>query len=508
MNKLRLLSLFGALALVAIIISSLAASSIEITPSGGTAAVYSYQLVNQADNKLISVDNQSRQLNKRLSPGTYEVTVSQGNKSFFKLVTIKGLWGKTLVAANLQTEQQRTFVGDNPAACMNLLGTTLLSHDCGSTSGAVNTHVQPTSTQPAYIDTSPSPLGRIESTIKLKASALALFAKPTGEVEEDSPAAQHIVYAYDPAVAAFQPTDQATLTDLGRFISYSLQPYLAGFIAYDATYSHVLYYTSIHAKPINLTLEGPKTAGLTAFSLSAGANGEIAVAYAPDLSSGDGSGSSASATATEVVVYRSGGSNHYLFGSQYSVVQFCGGSNLCMLNTSANTLEVNGISGPQTTRVFNLRDVTHFIPSDQGFLAVRKNGLLKVDTNTKTGFIAYSFSKYQYCGLDTVVGGYIVCLTNPEGNNVALYLGQSAVDTDSIDKRVLELENNSNVVKLSIVGKIIYVVPKGDNLFNAATGTVAPNPAVQSGINQDITNAATKAGLDLKSYTLIITRPL
>ena len=506
-NKLLLLIPLGILALIALGVSIFAASAIEITPSGGTSSTYSYRILNQANGKLISEDSHSSKLKKRLGQGSYEVTVSQGTKTFFSLVSVKSRFGTTAVAASLQAEQKRTFVGDNPASCLNLLGATLLSHDCGSLNATVNTHVPATPKQPTYIDTTPSPFGNIVSTIKTTAGAVALFAKTGTSQGEDTPGLEYTAHTYDSLKPVFQPSDTAVLTDLKGIAAYRLQPYQAGFIAYDQAFSRILYYSSLHAKPATITLDTAKNPNMSAVSLDVSSSGEIAVAYTQNVESGDGTSVTTKPSITEVVVYKNGASTHAVFASQYSVVRYCGGTKLCMLNVSSNTLEVNELANGKAAQLFTVHGVTNLAVYDKGLLAVREDGLLRVDTATQTGFLAYSFGDYKYCGLDTVVNGHVICLTNPQGIKAALYLDPSGEDNSSIDKKVLQLEKYSNVAKLSIVGNIIYVIPKGEVVYNLATRSIAPDPAVQGPINRGIMAEASKIGIDA-SYTLIITRPL
>ncbi len=507
--KNRLILIAIALASVFIVYGLSQTSRLEITTTGGSQTNYSYAVMKQSNDKSSSTKSDSNVFSKTLATGSYEVKVTQGSLSSYAVVKTAGFFRTTKITADLKPELARSFVGDNPAVCMSLLGTTLLSNDCGGLSSDIYTHIPSTPTQPTYVDTALSPYGHFEGNARTKAGTLALFASqpPVPDNVDAAPPILHTVYTYDPTGATFQPKEKAVLDGLSSGESYSLQAYRDGFIAYDKQFTQVFYYASIHAKPVNITLEQPKTSGLNALSLSSNEKGELAVAYASAIEDEEASKNRNKSTNTEIIVSENDKSTHLTFNARYSTISYCG-ANLCMLNSDKHILEINTISGTSTNQIFAIHNVSKAATDDHGILALRQDGLLRIDPESKVGYIEYSLGRYQSCGLQASVNGPLLCLINPEGNNVVLHISQQANNTDSIDKKVLVLESYGDVNTLSIVGNVIYIVPKGVNIMDYVNKTNAPDPTVQGKINAGIMNAADKAGIDRNTYVINITQPL
>ena len=70
----------------------------------------------------------------------------------------------------------------------------------------------------------------------------------------------------------------------------------------------------------------------------------------------------------------------------------------------------------------------------------RGKDVVSLDVDKRTGLIDYSYGDYEFNGLRKDGFGYLLSLTNNKGRKVALYINQSASDTNKIDKKIAELQ--------------------------------------------------------------------
>jgi hypothetical protein len=89
---------------------------------------------------------------------------------------------------------------------------------------------------------------------------------------------------------------------------------------------------------------------------------------------------------------------------------------------------------------------------------------------------------------------------------MALIIDRTKTDQDSIDKKIQSLQKDPLVSGLSINHNYIYIVPKpAKETYQASLGIVAPDPAEQTQIDQNIRMKIGSLGIDLKTYDAIIT---
>ena len=482
-------------------------SRLSISVSGIPAGtMITYSLTDQHTNKTQLFQDSSGSISKIVARSSYEVVVKTDTTSYLQVIRTGWFMGNTDVAATPHSEFGRQFVGDNPDYCMDYLQSVLYSHGCNSTSGPIKVHIPASPDQPTYVETQYGANGYIESSAKIKEGNVVLLAipanseQPIGQVH-----VEHTLATYNLNGTAIVPTSQVALSSLDPSKSYSLEPYLSGFIAYDASFSQVWYYSSIHAKPSQITIEGPKTKGLEAAALTAAANGDIAMTYL-NIVPRDDSGAAGNKGVSEIVLYSNGASQHFVLNKEYSLARYCGSSWLCLLNSQSKTAEVRDITTKDLAVVFRLTGVTSLIEQNGAMLAVRADGLWSIDPNTQTGFMGYSFGKYQSCGVQTGGGGYLVCVSNG-GVKSALYLDPASANTDSIDKKIGTLRDLPEVATVSVYGKTLFIVPRGPSSYDPSTRSFGPNPDIQAGITSQINKALNSLGIDRKIYSVTITAP-
>src|SRR3990167_9250697 len=231
---------------------------ITIINTSGNQAV-SYALYNQGSKKTISFQSSSATVKKMVPRASYEVLVTQGQKSYFTVAKTKRFLGKTTLEVNLVEEKGRKFVGNYPEPCMKLVTATLVSYECGGLFGHIGLHVPADSDTPTYSVKNPSnpPDGNVESIIDTKEGAVA-FVK-TSAVTDDSKRSIDVHTAYYLG-ANLEIKEEVQWPGLAADKSYSFIPYQDGFIAYSSNYDQILLFTatSSQSKDITTTAKADK----------------------------------------------------------------------------------------------------------------------------------------------------------------------------------------------------------------------------------------------------------
>ncbi len=490
--------LFGTLAVLALfvifIVSRLSFIEINITDSSGQKVAY--ELLNQKDQKSKKAESISGKLKKLVWKGTWEVTARSSEKSYFGIIKTGGFLRTSEVVVSLENESKRQFIGMNPGSCMLYTGNVLISHSCSDTFINTKVHIPATSKQPTYVKTPPLPIGgNIEGIVKTGEGLLALIRSPYAVVSEDGES--HNIYKLSENLTS---TKSVSLTELDADKSYYISRYREGFIAYDTNFESIYYYPSINATPQIIEPGRPTDSDFGPLQVSTYSDSVVAT-YSNSIVGGDHD--KKVDPVAEVFISSNGReSKHFVFEKSYSSSQLCADDKLCLL--SDQKLEVYEISGKKPKLLYVITGVQSFASTASGLYIVRDSGVFKFDVGQKAGFMQYSFGDYEYCGIQTTEGGYVLCLINNRGQKVALYIDDSIKNTDSIDKKVAELSKLPEISNISVYDKYIYIVPNlGPSVYDKSKKIFTYDSKVKKVVNDKVNQQIGIIGFDQANYSLI-----
>jgi hypothetical protein len=455
----------------------------------------SYRLQKQGGNQPSNGNSSSNRITKLVNRGSYEVLVTQGDKSAFSIVKVRAFFTKTKISAQLEQEKALQFVGNNPSPCV-FYTDTLYSYDCNGSFNEITRHVPATGDTPTYTDTvNTGQGGDIEGIINTINGRVALISY----VEADDPQNAHVAYQLN----NFTPASATPLKDLSPDKAYLIKPYLQGFIAYADDYSEIYYYQSISSAPQQITVPKPQNKSLRPYALDVYGN-SILVAYsdikAEDVS--DEVDSTLDKSTTTFVVWDGTVSKEQKVDYTSQQTKLCG-QNICALNQG--TLHV--LERGKAKELFKLEGVEYIENSGNSFIVARKHEVINLDTAKKDGFIEVSLGDYKNCGITPdSENSYILCLINNKNKKVALRIDQSAPNRDSIDKKIEQLQNQKYVSDISINGRYIFISPNaGDLSYQTQTNSYGYDPATLKKATDEINSEVSKLNIDPNTYSVNLT---
>ena len=466
---------------------------VEVSATDVGGGDVNYQLLDQSSMTSKDYTSKSATIKKLVSKSSYEVMVRQADTSSLTVVHSKGFLGTSKVAAALTKENARRLVADKPRACMAYAGGRLYSYVCGDSLNNLNVHVAATDTSPTYAQkkVSDSDSGFVESIIETKEGVLAL-TKLVGPTDIDDPTS-HTINVLNPDLSVAR---SVSLGLLAADKSYTAKPYKEGFLVYSSDFSQTLYYSSAAAQPVTITVEKPKTKDLAPTSITTRGN-QITVLFTHSSEAKD------KKPASEVVVSDGATSKHYILPKNYTTARTCGQQSLCLVGLAG--MDVYGINKDKARYTYSVSGVLSIDTVGQKLLAARAKDTLSLDVENRNGYISYSFGDYSYGGITESGDTYILSLVEPGKQSVALLVDQKQTNSDSIDKKLLELEKVVGVTSVSINNNHIFVVGNFGNLvFDASTGGFGYNQATKKAATTRINQAIDTIGIDRKSYTIVI----
>ncbi len=474
-------------------------SFIEITVSESIEGDISYRLLDQGSHRQNVIKNQNKKVKKLVRRGNHEIEITQGEKSYFKIVKAQGFLKTTKVAAGLLPEKSRTFVGNNPSPCTYLVNQVLLSSACGGVFYNANVHVPATNDSPTLVKKPKvASEGVLEGIVTTKEGNVLLMG--ASRLQEDQ-GAPHTAYLLGENITL---TDGVGL-DLQANKTYDIRAHKDGFVVADSDLTQVLYYESRHSTPQALDIEKPKDSKLLPFELST--YGEsIGIAYsnntAGEIADTDNPDDPNHAKVRTIISIATGNNKRSVeLKGSYSYVRLCGESKLCAIKNEE--LQVFDIA-KKPKQLYRVSDV-HFVESIQGTLVLaRKNGVLGINTESSEGAIDYSYGDYRYCGMQKTNDKYLLCLGNHKNKKVALLVDPAQPNPDSIDKKVSELLRVPGVVDVSIYTNHIFISPNtGNPIFDKELGAYRDNPETIANSSRRIQEYIDKLGIDRNAYTII-----
>ena len=471
----------------------------------GTNSQLSYKILDQSNQKTTEIKTTSSKLKKFVGKGNYEVLVTNNDTSSLLVVKTKGFLGKTTVSTKLTQEKDRQFVGNNPGECMYYTGGILYSYSCHDSFSNISMHVPATVTQPTYTSKNSannhSPIEGITNT----RNGLITLLHTINDGDNSTSTQTHTVYTLSDGANLSGGTP---LPDLNADKSYSVKPYKEGFIAYNSSSGEAKYYSAFTAKPQTISIAGPKDSSLKPYLM--GTNGEsVFVVYSDKAGFQVNDNPSAiGKVKSEISVYNNGQTKHFTLNRQYGSIELCGTNKLCLLDnvqTRTSQLIIDDIGGSTAKHLYSVGGVNNIISLSTGLLAVRDNGIYNLNVDAYSGFIDYSFGDYKYCGIQTDLNSYLLCLTNSKSRNIALRIDETSLKNSSIDKKVAGLQKTPNVTDVSAYGRYILILPDfGPLFYNSSTKIYDYAPATKAAITKQINAAVDQEGIDRNSYSIVI----
>ena len=136
-------------------------------------------------------------------------------------------------------------------------------------------------------------------------------------------------------------------------------------------------------------------------------------------------------------------------------------------------------------------------------MVVNSKGVLNFDPVKREGFYELATGGYSFDSLTPGSNSFVIGLTNNAKRKIALRVDQTKQNTDSIDKKVSELQRMAEVLFVSTYGNYIYVSANlGDLVYDPATGSYVYSQEVKKVVEAKINAEIDRLGIDRKIYTI------
>jgi hypothetical protein len=467
-----------------------------------------YKILNQKTDKTTTIETSSTSIKKFMPKGTYEVSTGYAENSYFSVITVKKMLGKTIVSAMLQPEKARTFIGNEPQPCMYYDQTMLITSTCSGVFDELVAHLPANDQSPTVVSNQAYSLANFTfGGIVWLNNKRYLFAQGS---HGDTPDVKHSLVETDEKL---KTVNSIELAGLGENRNYHIKNYRDGFLIYDNTFANLKYYISPSSNPETITIEPPRDNNMRAISLDTYKD-KIAVFYSgePQDQEFEHDKDTPAKTSSKVVqVFENGKTRSVVLGNGSdfsSTAILCGDARLCYKN--GQELSVIDLSAGKQVTAFKIGDAQSIIFEESTIYIKRSGDILGVDASTGTGAIQYSRGEYtSFCGMQAAwPTGFILCVRDKKNRSSALFVSPNNINKDSIDKKVLKLSDKPYIKVVSAYKNYIYIVPElGPSLYNIATNDYRPSPGVQQKASDDINNLVNDTGIDRSIYKIINTNP-
>jgi hypothetical protein len=194
----------------------------------------------------------------------------------------------------------------------------------------------------------------------------------------------------------------------------------------------------------------------------------------------------------------------YKFNQYLTSILLCGEQKLCVVGDGK--LSIYDISGKKAKLDYTIGNADEIMQDGNSIIAIRNKDVLNINPLTGTGFISYSLGDYELCGMQPDNNGYILCLIDNKSKKVALRIDENSNNSDSIDKKVANLQKYSEVSEISAYGKYIYVIPElGEPTFIPSLGNFGYNPNTVKNLDEILQKRISAVGISRSKYTIINT---
>jgi len=439
-------------------------------------------------------------IKKLVRKGSYLAEASQGNKSYLALIKTGGWLGTTKVSGSLAPEKGREFIGDNPGPCLSLVGSVLVSNDCGGMYEKLKTHVPATSSiPPQVLNDAESIIGSVEGMIYTSKGTYVLIHQPVSE--DDT--MMHILYKLKAnGTNAVSHEETRRLTMLNPNLNYGVSANGDGFVVYSQDFSDVYTFSSVDSEAIKLDMGSPKEASLNPSFLGASDLGVVTVSNNFNADSKKALKNPVS----EIATYKDKKIARYKMDGLYTSGFLCGQNQLCAL--ASNELDIYEIKSDKdlsiTHKVQNVKSIVS--SGDNKVVLGIDRGIMQLDLASMSGSHLYKLGDYKLNSVQKVGDNYLLNVSH-NSDKYALLLNTQGT-SDEIDKEFLNLKNTQEVQSLSAYKNLIFVTPNlGTPTYNSTTGFFGFSSDLRAKTNDKIKQSVEKSGIDTKAYTVINVLP-
>lgn len=475
--------------------------SMQVSGASGGEIVYSFRNTESGEAKELKSTQKS--VSTWVKRGSYEVSATGRDGNFIEFIPSTPLFFTAqLIRGELKPERLRTFVGDAVKPCAGMSGTILVSGGCESVYGKLSVHMPATDTSPTYILDNPDrtifgknqnliTAGRVPTQIIKSAST---FKEGSEGSATDPSKYISIIFA-----AKNSKSKNVELKELGGTEQYNFKALDSGsFMASKSNPESFIVYDSSSNKIGEFHLENAKSQNLGFTSVDFLSPSAYASLYSSPADTG---GKDA---VSELVVTKDSNTTHYTFkGKLYSDLKLCGSNKVCLLGGKSG-MDIYDISSNEAKLDYTVYGVSSLTRSNGGqILATNDKGVMNIDIDSKKGYMEYSLGNYLFNEINVHPNGYVLRLADDKGRVMGLYVDQSAVNTDSIDKKRLELQKLPDVNFVSVYKNFIYIAGNlGDPVYDDATDGYIYNPESQKEVAEKINAEIDRLGIDRSKYTI------
>lgn len=453
---------------------------------------FTYRITDEAG-ETKTITNDKPTYRKLVGRGKYSVEVSQNNKNYFAFVSANGFFMNREVSANLASEKSRSFVGDNPNACMTYGSNILLSYSCDGAMKTLKAHMPAVSTQASYAKQLEASGDQIEGMVRVNGKSIGLI-KP---VADNASAARLLTVIDQSGTVVSEGAFRNELTGSG---AYQVEQFRDGLVVAGASNSKLYYYQNPKQLAQEILLTPPKDTKLSRYAWGTSKD-SVALAYANlDKRADADAHAETTSGATSVVLWQDGKSRELKIKGYFTDIKPCGTKKLCVIN--GKNLQVYEVTG-KPKLLFSLPGVQAIENSGGTLLVATESNILSLDVDSQTGAIDYSLGDYAFCGMSADTDGYQLCLINEQQRKVALRVDRAKEDNTNIDKKILQLQKSKAVSLISIYGNTISVVPNyGALVYNPNSRIYENDKATVARMNSEFASDLKASGINTSEYII------
>lgn len=455
----------------------------------------------------VNKDSKNKTLKKLVKRGSYGVTVTSNNKSYFKSVDTGRFLSTTNIYATLSPEKYRSFIGDNPEDCSHFNGTVLISWACSDLYENLSKHVPATRSSPAYIQKTKDILrsGYLMGVTSNNEGTLALVSS----LEHVSPNVESGFGSYFLQVIDndLKITKEKELGDIPKGADYGIDSSGTGFVIYDKNYKDIAYYKSIDDnQPKKLKLNMGDTKNARPQQLSVSSYGMISFFSNSESEDIDNLGKEESKKTSTLFVYTNGEYEPRrleIDGRSFTSAEFCWKDKLCLV--SSEGLEVYSTDNTSNGPLYLVPNVVATKSLKSSILMATPAFLYSFNPDTREGLAEYSFGGYGFCGLSQNGNSPTLCISDNKGRRSMLFLDEQKNNVDSIDKKILDLKKTPGIKSVSVSGDVIYItVDAGELVYSEQKQAFDYNETSKNTAINNANKMVDKLGVDRNKYFISV----
>jgi hypothetical protein len=475
---------------------------IEISISGADAnKQITYTFTDGKTGKTTEEKSNSSTLKILVSKSDYSVSAVQDDKSVIFLLKTSGMLKTTSRNGVITQEKARTFVGSEPNTCM-IYTSFLYSYDCGDAYSTLKLHLPATAKDPSYVKNADdlSTVIRGDVTIDNKPYLITQAPDITGEGGLPT-----TIQAVEPSLKF---SALKALKGLDADKSYGFTNYKNGFIAYEDSFEGIKYYSGVNSSPLPIPNLKPSNDNVQPVRVSV-AGSQIGSFYSENFLDSEETDTELQKDTklqkgdSEIVVYDGSRSKNFKFELMYSDGIVCGNNRVCL--SSQDKMDIYDVSGDKAKHLFTMSDVKDVKYLNQKMLVISSKQLIVFDNNF-VGSAVYSFGDYTYCGLSEAKSGLLACIADKDGKKYAILISASSANTDSIDKKILQLKESDAIKSLSVYKNFIHILQEAGSLeYQSALDGYGYSPDLIKAADRQINQKINDLSIDRAEYRLVLT---